>query len=184
MAVTGEASDCPETLDKVLKNNYDVVVLDVTMPGGSALDVVKQLRNLRPELPILVLSIHPEDQYAVRFLKAGAAGYLTKQSALEELVGAIRKVSQGRKYVSPSLAEKLASNLEIATDRPLHETLSDREYQVMLMLAQGKTIKGIAEELSLSPKTIATYRLRVLEKMRMKNNAQLIYYAIRHALVC
>jgi len=146
-------------------------------------DILNQLKNQRPELPVLILSMHPEEQYAVRVLRAGASGYLTKERAPDELIAAIRKVSAGKKYVSSSLAEKLAFELETDTEKPLHETLSDREYQVMCMIASGKTVKQIAEELFLSVKTISTYRSRILEKMKMNNNAELTYYAIKHGLV-
>jgi DNA-binding NarL/FixJ family response regulator len=152
------------------------------MPGINGLDVLKQIKAKKPKLPILVLSMHPEEQYAVRIMKAGAAGYLTKLSASDELVAAIRKVSSGRKYITASLAERIAYNLEIDTEKPLHESLSDREYQVLCMIATGKTVKEISARLFLSVKTVSTYRARILEKMNMKNNAQLTYYAIKHGL--
>jgi DNA-binding NarL/FixJ family response regulator len=183
MTVSGEASDGQEVLENVRKIDFDVVVLDIAMPGRSGLDILKELKSGKPELPVLILSIHPEDQYAVRVLKAGASGYLTKDSAPDELITAIRKVSRGKKYISASLAEKLAYDLEIGAEKPLHETLSDREYEVMCMIASGKTVKEIAEQLYLSVKTISTYRARILEKMRMKNNAELTHYAIKHELV-
>ena len=183
MLIAGEASNGHEVLNKVLKNDYDVVVLDISMPGINGLDVLKQIKSQKPKLPILVLTMHPEEQYAVRVLRAGASGYLTKESASDELITAIRKVSTGRKYVSSSLAEKLAFGLEFDSEKPLHETLSDREYQVMCMIASAKTVKEIAEELFLSAKTISTYRTRILEKMNMKNNAELTHYAIKHGLV-
>ncbi|MEW6418585.1 MAG: response regulator transcription factor [Nitrospirota bacterium] len=183
MVVAAEASSAQEVLNKVRENNYDVVLLDISMPGRGGLDVLKQLKNEKTGLPVLILSIYPEDQYAMRALKAGASGYLTKESAPDELIAAIRKISQGRKYVSASLAEKLASEMEIGAEKPPHEMLSDREYQVMYMIAKGKTIKEIAGELSLSVKTISTYRSRILEKMRMKNNAELTRYAIKNHLV-
>lgn len=183
MVVADEASSGHEALNKAWKNDYDVVVLDITMPGINGLDVLKQLKSQRPELPVLVLSIHPEEQYAVRVLRAGASGYLTKESASDELIMAIRKVSLGRKYVTSSLAEKLAFDLETDIEKPLHETLSDREYQVMCMIASGKTANEVAEELFLSIKTVSTYRSRILEKMKMKSNAELTYYAIKHRLV-
>ncbi len=183
MAVTDEADTGHEVLEKVSENDYDVLVLDITMPGLNGLDALKQLRTQRPDLPVLVLSIHPEEQYAVRVLRAGASGYLTKESAPDELISAIRKVSMGGKYVTPSLAEKLAADLVADGKKPLHETLSDREYQVLCMIASGKTVTEIAEELFLSEKTISTYRSRILEKMKMKTNAELIHYAIRHGLV-
>lgn len=183
ITVADEASNGQEVLDKVWKNDYDVVLLDISMPGRSGLDILKQLKSEQPELPVLILSMHPEEQYAVRVLKAGASGYLTKESAPDELITAIRKVASGRKYVTASLAEKLAFDLQTNTDKQLHETLSDREYQVMCMIARGKTLKEIAEELSLSTKTISTYRARLLEKMKMSNNAQLTHYAIQNKLV-
>jgi len=182
MVVADEAANGNEVLEKTLKGDYDVVILDITMPGINGLDALKQIKNQRPELPILVLSMHPEEQYALRVLKAGASGYLTKESAPEELITSIRRVAKGMKYVSPSLAQRLASELEIDRDKPLHETLSDREYQVMCMVAGGKPVKKIAEELSLSIKTISTYRRRVLEKMGMKSNAELVRYAMEHDL--
>ena len=183
MVVADEVGSGHEVLNKTLKNHYDVVVLDITMPGMNGVDILKQLKNQRPELPVLILSMHPEEQYAVRALRAGASGYLTKESASDELILAIRKVAKGRKYISSSLAEKLVFELEIDTEKPLHETLSDREYQVMCMIASGKTVKEIAEEIFLSVKTISTYRSRILEKMKMKNNAELTYYAVKHELV-
>jgi len=183
MVIAGEASNGHEVLNMVFKNDYDVVVLDITMPGINGLDVLKQIKAQKPKLPILVLTMHPEDQYAVRVLRAGASGYLTKESASDELITAIRKISVGRKYVSSSLAEKLAFGLEFDADKPPHETLSDREYQVLCMIASGKAVKEIGDELFLSVKTISTYRTRILEKMNMKNNAELTHYAIKQGLV-
>ena len=183
MAVADEACDGREAFEKVWNNEYDVVVLDISMPGASGLEVLKQIKGVRPQLPVLILSIHPEGQYAVRALRAGASGYLTKESAPDELIAAVRKVSRGGKFVSSALAEKLAFDLEAGAYKPLHETLSDREYQVMCMIGSGKTVKKIAEELCLSPKTISTYRSRILEKMKMKSSAELTYYAIKHELV-
>jgi len=183
MVVADEASSGQEVLKKTSKHDYDLVLLDITMPDRSGLDILKELKSQRPELHILVLSIHPEEQYAVRVLKAGASGYLTKESAPDELITAIRKTALGGKYISSSLAEKLAFDLETGAEKPLHQTLSDREYQVMCMLASGKTVKEIAEELLLGIKTISTYRSRVLQKMQMKNNAELIRYAILNRLV-
>jgi len=183
LVVAGEASNGQEVLEKVQSGHWDVVLLDISMPGRGGLDVLRQLRGEKPKLPILVLSMHSEDQYAVRVLKAGAAGYLTKDSAPEQLVNAIRRVIRGRKYISPSVAEKLAFDLEIDFKEALHENLSDREYQVLCMIASGKTVTEIAERLALSVKTISTYRTRILEKMKMSNNAELIRYAIKHGLV-
>ncbi len=183
MVIAGEASNGHEALDKVLKNDYDVIVLDISMPGINGLDVLKQIKSQKPKLPILALTMHPEEQYAVRVLRAGASGYLTKESASDELITAIKRVSTGRKYVSSSLAEKLAFGLQVDSEKPLHENLSDREYQVICMIASGKTVKEIAGELFLSAKTVSTYRTRILEKMNMKNNAELTHYAIKQGLV-
>lgn len=183
MTVADEAGSGKDVLSKIAKKDYDIVLLDISMPGRNGLDILKELKSKKPKLPVLVLSIYPEDQYAVRVLKLGAAGYLTKESVPEELVAAIRKVARGRKYVSNYLAEKLASDLEINAEKPLHENLSDREYQVMFMIASGKRLKEISEELSLSIKTISTYRSRIMDKMKMKNNAELIRYALQNSLV-
>jgi two-component system, NarL family, invasion response regulator UvrY len=183
MAVTGEAGDGHEAMKVIQSGACDVVLLDITMPNKNGLDVLKELHAESPRLPVLVLSMHPEDQYAVRVLRAGAAGYLTKESAPAKLVQAIRKVVRGGKYVSPTLAEKLVYNLDSDLSKAPHEVLSDREYQVLCMIGSGKTVSMIAEELSLSVKTISTYRVRVLEKLNMKNNAELTHYAIKEGLV-
>jgi two-component system invasion response regulator UvrY len=183
IVVAGEANNGAEVLTKVLKDEYDMVLLDISMPGRDGIDTLKELKSLKPNLPVLVLSIHPEDQYAVRVLRAGAYGYLTKESAPEELVSAIRTVSLGRRYISPSVAEKLVLDLDTNAKKQPHEKLSDREYQVMHLIASGKTVKDISEDLSLSVKTISTYRARILEKMKMKNIPELIRYAIKNGLV-
>ncbi len=183
MTVYDEACDGTELLKKVMLSKYDVVVLDITMPGTNVLDVLKQIKKQLPSTQVLVLSMHPEEQYAVRVLKAGASGYLTKESAPSELVKAIRKVAQGRKYISPSFAENLADTLLSDHDQPVHASLSDREYQVLCMIASGETVKHIAENLYLSEKTISTYRSRILQKMNMKNNAEIIHYAIKNMLI-
>lgn len=183
MVVADEASTGQEVLDKAGREDYDVILLDIAMPGISGLDVLKQLRATKPGIHVLILSIHPEEQYAMRALRAGACGYLTKESAPEELVAAIQRVATGGKYISSSLAEELASCLETDVEKPLHQTLSDREYQVMCLVASGKTIKEIAEELMLSVKTISTHRYRILMKMKMKSNAELTRYAIENRLV-
>ena len=183
MVVAGEAADGREVLDQVRKDDFDLVLLDIAMPGRGGLDTLGQLKSEKSELPVLVLSMYPEEQYAIRAFKAGASGYLTKESAPEELISAIRKVTQGGKYVSSSLAEKLAFNLETDTEKPLHEMLSDREYEVIIMIASGKTVKEIADKLSLSVKTISTNRVRALKKMGMKNNAEITYHAIKQGLV-
>lgn len=183
MIVAAEASNVQEVLKKVAVNDYDVLLLDISMPGRSGLDILKQLKGERPKLSVLVLSMYSEEQYALRALRAGASGYMTKESAPDELIEAIRKVSTGRKYISPAVAEKLAVSIESGDEKPPQETLSDREFQVMCMIASGKTVKAIADELALSIKTVSTYRARILEKMRMKNNAELTHYAIQNKLV-
>lgn len=183
MAVRGEAVNGQQVLKLVHKTDYDLILLDIAMPGRGGIDTLKQLKIEKPEIPVLILSMYPEDQYAVRAIKAGASGYLTKESAPEELIGAIKKVAQGGKYVSTDLAEKLVENLGKDTEKPDHTILSDREYQVMIMIAAGKTVKEIADELSLSVKTISTNRARALKKMGMKNNAEFAYYAIKQGLV-
>lgn len=179
----GEAKNSQEVMEQVRKGDWDVIILDITMPGRGGLDTLKEIKGEKPKLPVLILSIHPEDQYAVRALKAGAAGYLTKESAPDDLIKAIKKVNIGGKYISNSLAEKLALHLERDAQKQPHEGLSDREYQVLCMIASGKKVKDIAESLSLSVKTISTYRARILEKMKMKSNADLIHYAIQNRLV-
>ena len=181
--VLGEAATGEDALEQVRTKDWDLVILDLALPGKAGLDVLKELKRSHPRLPVLVLSMYPEDQFAVRVLRAGAAGYMTKESAPEELVKAVRKVLHGGKYVSPSLAERLALHLDPATSIPLHETLSDREYHVLLRIASGKSIKEIAYELTLRPKTVSTYRERILRKMRMKSNSELTHYAIKNALV-
>lgn len=179
----GEAASAQEALERVWKENWDVVVLDITMPGRSGLEVLKEIKKSRPKLPVLMLSMHPEDQFAVRLLKIGASGYMTKESAPNELVGAVKKVVSGGRYVSPSLAEKMASYLAVDVQTPPHERLSDREFLVLRLIASGKTATIIAKELGLSVKTISTYRTRILEKMSMSNNAELTHYAIQNQLV-
>ncbi len=179
----GEAQNGQETLDLARTQEWDLILLDISMPGRDGLDVLKELKHERPNVPVLVLSMHPEDQYAVRALKMGASGYMTKESAPDELAKAIEKIQSGGRYVSPSLAEKLAFELGTRSETPLYETLSDREYQVLRMIASGKTVKEIAEELSLSSKTVSTYRVRLLEKMNMRTNAELTHYALHNHLV-
>ena len=181
--VTDEASSGDELLKKVKKNNYDVIILDISIPDRSGLEILKDLQDAKHRRAILILSMHPEEQYAIRALKAGASGYLTKGGEPEELIKAIRKVSSGGKYVSPFLAEKLATDLNAGPEQPPHEMLSDREYQVMTMLASGKSSTDIADELCLSLPTISTYRSRILQKMNLKNNAEVIHYAIKNNLV-
>lgn len=181
--VFSEAKSAQETLEHARARDWDIVILDISMPGKSGLDILSDLRRLRPRLPILVLSMHPEEQYARRALKAGASGYLTKESVPEELKLAVRKLVAGGRYVSATLAEKLAHDLGKGADVPVHEMLSDREFQVLRMIAAGKTIKQIADEIGLSVKTVSTYRARILEKTGLKTTAELIRYAFQAQLV-
>jgi len=173
--VIAEADDYPAIMKAVRSHDMDVVVMDVTMPGKNGIDVLKIVKGEKPKVAVLMLSMHPEDQYAVRALKAGASGYLTKNSAPEKLVEAIQTISSGRRYITPELAESLASHLTDDTDKPLHSTLSDREFQTIRLIASGRKLSEIAEELSLSPKTVSVYRARIMEKMKMKNNGQKFY---------
>ena len=182
-AAYGEAADAVQALEQLRKKEWDVALLDIALPGKSGLDLLKELKLEWPKLPVLVLSAHPEDQFAVRALKAGAGGYLTKESAPEELAKAIRKILAGGRYVSPTLAEKLALGVTKDLTRTPHETLSDREYDVMSRIASGKTVTEIAEEMTLSAKTISTYRARVLVKLGVKNSAAIVQYAIRNGLL-
>jgi len=181
--VIGEATNGSDFLELARKTQWDVALMDFTMPGRSGLDLLSDLKREFPERPVLVLSIHSEQLHATSALKAGAAGYITKESAPQELAEAIRKVSQGGRYVSPQLGELLATEIASGTQRSPHETLSDREYRVMWMLASGKQINAIAREMTLSPSTVSTYRTRILKKLRVKNNAELVHYAVRHQLV-
>ena len=183
MTVAGEAENARQIMDMARTQPWDVIVLDINMPGKNGLEVLKELKLEYPKLPLLVLSVHSEDQYGVRVLRAGAAGYLTKESAPDELVNAIRKVHRGGRYVSASLAETLVFELGVENDGPRHKSLSDREYQIMTMIASGKTVGEIGQELSLSVKTISTYRSRVLGKMKMRTNAELTHYAIENQLL-
>ncbi len=183
MVVADEAGTGQEALHKAVNGDFDVLLLDISMPERSGFDILKDLKNLKPDLPVLILTMHPEDKYAVRVLKAGASGYLTKKNAPDELVAAIRKVLTGGRYVSPSLAEKIAFELQEGTEKSPLDLLSNREYQVMCLIASGKSISDIADELSLSINTVSTYRARILEKMRLKNTAELIHYAIANNLV-
>jgi two-component system invasion response regulator UvrY len=183
MTVADEAADGHEVLAKVRQGEFDVVLLDLSIPGLSGLDALKQVKSEKPNLRVLILSVHPEDQYAVRVLRAGAWGYVTKASAPEQLIAAIRRVHEGRRYVSPVLAERLAEQLEPGAATMPHESLSDREYQVLCLLASGKTVTEIADALALSVKTVSTYRSRILEKMGMRSNAELTHYAIQNRLV-
>ena len=178
-----EAGTAQQVLAQVHSRVWDLVILDISMPGRSGLDLLRDLQQLRPELPVLVLSMHPEDQYATRVLKAGAAGYMNKETAPKELVKAVRKVLAGGRYVSAALAEKLAADLSADAARPPHEKLSHREFEVLRMIASGKTVSQIAEELHLSVTTVSTHRARILEKMGMENNADLMRYALHNRLI-
>ncbi len=179
----GDASNPQEAIECVRSENWDAVVLDISLGGRSGLELIKELKQIRPKLPVLILSMHSEEQYARRAFRAGAAGYITKDNSRAELVAAVNKVIEGGRYVSPGLAEKLVFDIERGSDRPPHELLSGREFEVMRLIASGKTVGGIAEQLSLSDKTISTYRARILEKMGMKTNAEIIHYAIKNNLV-
>jgi len=183
IVVSGEASNGQDTLKKVRAQDFDLVLLDISLPGISGLDVLKQIKSLKPELPILILSMYPEEQYAVRTLRAGASGYLTKDSASVELIRAIREVAGGKKYITMSLAEKIAVSWDTQEAKQPHETLSDREYQVLCFIASGRTVKEISRMLSLSVKTVSTHRSRLLKKMDLRNNAQLTHYVIKHNLI-
>ncbi len=178
-----EAGNGQEAVSKIRKGEYDLIVLDLKMPGKGGLDVLKEIKQHRPKLPVIILSMHPEEQFAIRAIRAGASAYLTKECAGDELVLAIRKALKGEKYISGSLAQILAGELDNNLEKPCHEILSDREYQVMLMIASGKTVGAIAKELCLSVKTISSYRTNILLKTRMKNNAEITHYAIQNKLV-
>lgn len=183
LRVTGEAESGIDAIRLVQTGSYDVVLLDISMPDKHGIDVLKQIKDNHPQLPVLMLSMHPEDQYALRSMKAGAAGYLNKQSAPAQLVTAIRQVAKGKKYISSELAEQLAEGLTQGYQELLHQTLSNREYQTLCLMAQGKKLSEMAEVMSLSPKTISVYRSRLLEKMKLKTNAEAIHYAINNHLI-
>ncbi len=176
-------ADGNELMEKIKEKDYDVVVLDISMPGKNGLEALKELKIVKPKLPVLMLSIYPEGQYAVRVLKAGASGYLTKDSASEELVTAVEKIYLGQKYITHSLAEKLAADLICKGDKLPHEKLSDREFEVFKMMAAGKTVKDIAEKLFISVKTVSTYKVRIFEKMNLKSRADITSYAIKNKLI-
>ena len=182
-ATFGEAQNAHELLEMVGKEHWDIVVLDLNMPGGNGLEALKQIKLEHPQLPVLILSMYPEDQYAVRTIRAGAAGYLNKESAPEELVQAIHKILHGGEYISADVADELVQYARHEDDQPLHKHLSDREYQVLCLIASGKEVKEISSELGLSAKTISTYRARLMEKMNMKTNAELTHYAVHNELV-
>lgn len=179
----GEAGDSRELEGLLRQGPWDLLILDITLPGKTGLEVLQEIKRSYPGLKVLILSMHPEDQFAIRMLRAGAAGYLTKERAPEELVSAVKRVLSGRRYLTESLAETLAGYVEANEKVPPHSALSDREFQVLCMLASGKSLSEMAEELDLSVKTISTYRTRILEKMNMRTNAELIHYAVKNGLV-
>jgi two-component system, NarL family, invasion response regulator UvrY len=183
MEIGGEASTAQELLDLVRKGSWDAVVLDISLPGRNGLEVLAELKRERPTLPVLIHTMHSEDQFARRALRAGASGYLTKDSAPTELVKALRKIVNGGKYVGAAFAEALASSMDAGAVEAPHQALSDREFEVFRLLASGKTVSEVAEQLSLSVKTVSTYRSRILTKMQMKNNADLMRYALQHRIV-
>jgi DNA-binding NarL/FixJ family response regulator len=183
IVVAGEAESGLDAIKLFRKSECQVMLLDISLPDRNGIEVLKQIKKEKPELSVLMLSMHREDQYAIRALKAGAAGYLTKQSAPKELVTAIRQVASGLKYISAALAQELANHVNDDHETPPHETLSDREYQTLTMIASGKTVGTIAKELSLSVKTVSEYRARLLVKMKLKNSAELTHYAIKNQLI-
>jgi DNA-binding NarL/FixJ family response regulator len=183
LIIAGEADDGAEALQLARQQQWDVFLLDVTMPNRNGIDTLKQLKKEFPRLPVLMLSMHPEEQYAVRAIKAGASGYLTKQSAPEQLVTAIRQVAQGKKYVSPTVAMQLADAIASDSEKPLHELLTDREFEVFRMIAVGRPLTQIAEELNLAVATISTFRARIIEKTGLRSNAEMIRYGLEHGLV-
>ena len=183
LELAGEATSGTEVMEALRIQQYDVAVLDITMPGRGGLDVLHEIRQRYPDLRVLVLSMHPEERYALRVMKSGAAGYLTKESAPDELIIALRKVAAGGKYVSPTLAERLADEINTGVDKPLHERLSDREHQILCMIASGMSVGGIASKLQLGTNTVSTYRARLLGKLKLANNAELTHYAIRNRLI-
>lgn len=183
IVVAGEAEDGPSAVAAVMKEHFDIVILDIKLPGMSGLEALKRIKELAPATNVIMLTMYPEEQYALRAFRAGASGYCNKGDDPQEMLTAIRKVSEGGKYLSRSMAERIVDILDTEVDKPLHDGLSDRELQVMHMIAEGKTVSIIAEELFLSAKTISTYRARILEKMHMKNNAEIMAYALRNGLV-
>jgi two-component system invasion response regulator UvrY len=183
VVVVNEAKNGEEALAQVRKNQYDLVLLDISLPDRTGIDVLKDLKTIQPDIPVLMLSIHPEEQFAVRALRAGASGYITKASPPEELILAIRKVLMGERYLSSTFTQRLLSNLDKDNPSLPHQSLSDREYQVMCLISQGKTPKQIAGELKVSIKTVSTYRSRILEKMRMQSNAEITRYSLEHNLI-
>jgi DNA-binding NarL/FixJ family response regulator len=183
MKIEGEAGTAQEAIRLVRTQEWDIVLLDINMPDKSGVEVLKQIKREKPDLPVLILSMHPESRYAVQILRSGASGYVQKEALAEELVNAIHTIMRGHKYISHAVAELLTSDLDINAERPLHETLSKREYEIFYKLCQGHGVTKIADDLCLSVKTVSTYRARVLQKMNMENNAAIIYYAIKQNLI-
>jgi len=183
MAQVDEAGDGHELIAKVRKNSYDAILLDVAMPGRDGLDILKQLKAEKCPVPVLMLSVYPEEQYAIRALRAGASGYLTKAAAPETLIEAIRKITGGKKYITETIAEHLADIIDRESEKPPHESLSDREFQILCRIASGKPVSAIASEMFLNVKTVSTYRRRILDKMKMKNNSELTHYALKNRLL-
>jgi len=183
VSIIEEAGGANELFHKIDNTVFDVIILDISMPGRSGLDILVDLKAKYPSIPVLILSVHTEEQYALRTLKSGASGYLTKDSAMEELPRAVKKILNGGKYITSSLADKMADNLLEESDKPLHHWLSNREYEVLCKIAEGKNAKIIADELFISEKTVSTYRSRILEKMKMKSNTELIRYALKEGLI-
>ncbi len=182
-ALIEDVSNADDLIKKVIKEKWDIVISDLTMPGKSGLEALQEIKKIQPELPVLILSIHPEEQYAIRVLKAGASGYLSKDTAPDELVNAVRRVMQGKKFITLSIAERIAESFNLDSEKLLHDTLSHRELNVFKMIASGKSVSEIAESLSLSVTTVSTYRSRIMAKMNMKNNASLTLYAIEHGML-
>ena len=182
-AEIGEAGDAQTLITEVMNREWDVVICDMNMPGRSGLDALQQIKEISPKLPVLIMSMYPEDQYALRVIKAGASGYLGKETVHDDLVKAIEAVRAGKKYITPAIAEKLADALNIDTDKAVHELLSDREFDVFKLLASGKSVSEIASQLSLSPTTVSTYRSRIIEKTNLHSNAEFARYAIEHNLI-
>ena len=181
--VVGEGINAFETINYIEKNDFNVLILDINLPDKNGLDVLKEVKIIKPELYVLILSMHPEDRFAIRAIKAGASGYITKESAPDELVKAIRKVNGGGRYISAHLAEKLVFDMQSKSDKPVYEVLSDREFQVLRLIASGKTMGEISLELNLAVTTISTYRSRILEKLNLRTNAELIHYTITNNLI-
>lgn len=179
----GEVGDVESLVSEVTKSDWDIVITDINMPGRSGVEALRQLKQINPKLPVLIMSMYPEDQYALRVLKGGAAGYLSKEKVHEELIRAIQAILQGRKFITPGIAEQLADSLDSGNSKELYEILSDREFDVLKMLAKGRSVSEIADQLALSATTVSTYRSRIMEKMQMKTNADLTRYALEKKLI-